>query len=78
MREHLAQVDADDVEVSVKQGDVVLFVRKKDRTFLLTPKDGEVEFFDPATGVRLLTKALVTIVRDVLPHLPSGELRGIE
>jgi AcrR family transcriptional regulator len=26
----------------------------------------------------LLTKALVTIVRDVLPHLPSGELRGIE
>jgi len=26
----------------------------------------------------LLSKALVTIVRDVLPHLPSGELRGIE
>ena len=54
--ELIVEVDTDDVEVTIKQGGAVIVDRKKDRTFVLTAKGGEVEFFDPGTGVRLLTK----------------------
>lgn len=67
--ELIVEVDGTDMEVSVKQGGVVVEDRKKERKFVLTAKGGEVEFFDPVTGVRLLTKEFtlerggVTVVR---------------
>src|SRR5205807_1362041 len=41
---------------TVNQGGATIINREKDRRFVLTAKGGEVEFHDPETGVRLLTK----------------------
>jgi hypothetical protein len=54
--ELVVEVDDQDIEVSVKQGSTVVVDRKKDRSFVLTAKGGEIEFYEAATGVRLLTK----------------------
>jgi formylglycine-generating enzyme required for sulfatase activity len=54
--ELVVEADGDDVEITVKQGGVVIVDRKKERSFVLTAQGGEVEFFDPSSGVRLLTK----------------------
>ncbi len=45
------------IEVVVKQPNTATVVdRTRDRTFILTAADGEVEFYEPDSGVRLLTK----------------------
>jgi WD40 repeat protein len=54
--ELVVEVDDPDVEVTVVQGGAKVVDHKKERTFVLTAKGGEVEFYDAETGVRLLTK----------------------
>jgi hypothetical protein len=54
--ELVLETDDRDIEVTVLQGGAKVIDRKKDRQFILTAKGGEVEFYDPQTGVRLLTK----------------------
>src|SRR5205085_2439014 len=51
-------IDVDDpaIEVVVYQGAARLVDRTTDRTFELKAGDGEVEFYDPATGAGAVTK----------------------
>src|SRR5262249_27230729 len=54
--ELIVQVDDDRVEVVVKQNGVEVRDKTKDRVFVLTAGKGEVEFFDPDTGVKMTTR----------------------
>jgi hypothetical protein len=54
--ELVIQVDDPDVEVGVKQGGATVVDHKKDRQYELTAADGDVEFYEAASGVRLATK----------------------
>jgi serine/threonine protein kinase len=54
--ELVVEVDDDHVEVVVKQNGVELRDKTKDRKFVLTAGEGEVEFFDPDTGAKMATK----------------------
>jgi WD40 repeat protein/serine/threonine protein kinase len=54
--ELVIETDDSDVQVIVKQGGATIIDRTKERRFDLSAKGGEVEFYDPDTGVRLLTK----------------------
>jgi serine/threonine protein kinase/Leucine-rich repeat (LRR) protein len=54
--ELIVQVDDDRVEVVVKQNGVEVRDKTKERVFVLTAGKGEVEFFDPETGVKMTTR----------------------
>jgi hypothetical protein len=54
--ELLVQVDDPDIEVVVRQNGAVVVDRKKDRRYELTAMDGDIEFYEAASGVRLLVK----------------------
>ncbi len=48
--------DGENVEIVVKQNGAVVVDKTKDRRFVLTATDGEIEFLDPDTGVTTQTK----------------------
>ncbi|MFO0877614.1 MAG: protein kinase [Gemmataceae bacterium] len=53
-------VDDPTLEVVVKQGGAVVHDRTQKRHFVLTPgRDGQVEFLDQETGVRVLTRTFI-------------------
>ncbi|OWK45689.1 protein kinase domain-containing protein [Fimbriiglobus ruber] len=54
--ELVIEVDDPTIEVQVKQGEAVLVDKSRDREFVLKGGSGEVEFFDPETGVRTVTR----------------------
>jgi eukaryotic-like serine/threonine-protein kinase len=54
--ELVVEVNDDNVEIVVKQNGAVVVDKTKDRRFVLTAKDGEIEFLDPETGVTTQTK----------------------
>ena len=56
--ELVVEVDDPSIEVVVKQGGAVIRDKTKDREFVIRAgANGEVEFYDPATGAKALTKA---------------------
>ena len=52
----IVQVDDPDVEVLVRQNGATVIDHKKDRQYDLKAADGDVEFYDASSGVRLATK----------------------
>ncbi len=55
--ELVVEVNDDNVEIVVKQDGAIVVDKTKNRRFVLTAKDGEIEFLDPDTGVTTQTKA---------------------
>ncbi len=54
--ELVVEVNDDNVEIVVKQNGAVVVDKTKDRRFVLTATDGEIEFLDPETGATAQTK----------------------
>ncbi|MBL8866293.1 MAG: protein kinase, partial [Planctomycetia bacterium] len=54
--ELVVEVNDDNVEIVVKQDGAVVVDKTKNRRFVLTATDGEIEFLDPDTGVTTQTK----------------------
>jgi hypothetical protein len=60
--ELVIELDDPDIEVKVIQGGAEVTDKTKNRTFVLKAAGGEVEFYDPGSGAKALTKAF-TITR---------------
>ena len=73
--ELVIEVDHPDIEVTVKDAAARVFDKGTGRVFVLTAGEGEVEFYDPQTGAKALTKAFrveragKTVVRATLAEL---------
>jgi WD40 repeat protein/serine/threonine protein kinase len=54
--ELVIEVDDPQIEVTIKQNNLTVFDRSTNRQFELTAGKGEIEVFEPATGLRMTTK----------------------
>ncbi len=54
--ELVIETDSPGVEVSVRHNGATLVDRSRDRHFVLSAGDGEVDVYEPASGLRLLTR----------------------
>lgn len=55
--ELVVEVDDPDIEVVVRRGDAVIIDKTAKREFVIQAGKGEVEFYDPATGAKAVTRA---------------------